>query len=133
MITQFLLHQVAKQENVLIKLLFLPMSTHQCTASFACEALIKNRMVNHVTLNLTVYWLSVDNLTYPTNHVTRRIMRFTPAWSALSRFGNLLSRRTRKGREILLVSLFALLAYSFFSSRCSILRLSWICKSDVEK
>ena len=32
---------------------------------------------SHVTLNLTVYWLSVDNLTYPTNHATRRITRFT--------------------------------------------------------
>ena len=29
--------------------------------------------ISHVTLNLTVYWLSIDNLTYPTNHATRRV------------------------------------------------------------
>ena len=52
------------------------MSTHQCTVTFTFEALIKNK-ANHVTPNLAVYWLSVDNLTYPTNHVTRRITRTT--------------------------------------------------------
>ena len=51
------------------------MSTHQCIASFAFEALFNN--ANHVTLNLAVYWLSVDNVMYPTNHAIRRITRFT--------------------------------------------------------
>ena len=61
------------EENVLFT--FLTMSTHQCTASFAFEALFNN--ANHVTLNLSGYWLSVDNFMYPTNHATRRITRFT--------------------------------------------------------
>lgn len=79
------------------------MSTHQCTASFAFEALFNK--ANHVTLNLTVYWLSVDNFMYPTNHATRRITRVTRLRVTF---------RFRKRREMLLVSLFALLALLAF-------------------
>ena len=71
------------------------MSTHQCTASFAFEALLKN--ANHVTLNLTVYWLSVDNLMYPTNHATRRITRFTRLRVTFRFSGTYLGRELEKG------------------------------------
>ena len=61
-------------------------------------------------MNLAVYWLSVDNLTYPTNHATRRITRFTLLAGPFA------------FREMLLVSLFAFLAYFVFNSRCNIVR-----------
>ena len=66
-----------------------------------------------MTLNLAVYWLSVDSLTYPTNHATGCITRFTLLAGPFA-FRNLLMRRTRKEREMILVSLFAFLAYFAF-------------------